>query len=409
MRAMRPEAMFPYRVCINLDRRPERWQRVRRRFARHGLDPVIRFPAVDGAALAPPAGWEDPPGAYGCLLSHLEVVREARRRGEPSVLIFEDDVVFPGDFRRRFAAWAAEVPADWDMLYLGGLHELDPVPVTAHVGRLTSTYSTYAYAIRDTLYDAFEELNHGALAPVDYNNRELQKELACYGFLPSLAWVDGGYSDAQATEVSHWYLRESMVLKGSEIGRAQSRTLVVIPFRNRSRDPQVARILRFTIERFLETLPQAALVVVEQDGDSALDPGALPAGCGLLRLADTGPYDPDLCLGAAVAQLGAGKDLFFLVNCAMRISRPDIRASLLMGLRHDVVRPFRKVVDLDAADTGKVLAGREVDTAGYRSRRPLARGVACRVVTRRGLDALGGPPAFVAPATALHLQGGPPR
>jgi hypothetical protein len=150
-------------------------------------------------------------------------------------------------------------------------------------------------------------------------------------------------------------------------------------------------------------------VVVEQDGDSALDPGALPASCGLLRLADTGPYDPDLCLGAAVAELGTGKDFFFLVNCAMRISRPDIRASLLMGLRHDVVHPFRKVVDLDAADTGRVLAGREVDTAGYRSRRPVARGAACCVVTRRGLDTLGGPPAFVAPATALHLQGGPPR
>jgi glycosyl transferase, family 25 len=184
--------LFPYRVCINLDRRPERWRRMRRRLSRHGLAPVERFPAVDGAGLTPPAGWEDPAGAYGCLLSHVAAVREAERRGAPSVLIFEDDAAFSPDFMARFAACAAELPADWAMLHLGGLHELDPVPVSERVARLTSTYSTYAYAVRHTAYAAFLALNGQALAPVDYNNRELQKELPCYGFVPNLVWVDGG-------------------------------------------------------------------------------------------------------------------------------------------------------------------------------------------------------------------------
>ena len=416
---------FPYRVCINLERRPERWRRMRRRFSRHGLSPVVRIPAVDGASLTPPAGWEDPAGAYGCLLSHVAAVREARRRGAPSVLIFEDDAAFSPDFAGRFAAGLAELPADWDMLHLGGLHELDPVPVTGRVARLTSTYSTYAYAIRGTAYDAFLTLNGEALAPVDYNNRELQKELACYGFVPNLVWVDGGYSDAQETQVSHWYLRESMVLKGNEIARAQRRTMAVLPYRNRLRDERAVRILRYQADRWMECLPEAVLVVVEQDGASTLDPGVLPPSCHVLHLDDSGPFDPDRCLAAAAGEHGTGRDLFFLGDSSLRLDRPDLRASLLMGTRYDIVQPFRDVVELGEADTAKILGGGEVDSTEYRPEPAARREAASCVVTRRALEALGTPvaalrqglprrlrqslPRFDAPARALRLQGGPPQ
>lgn len=418
------DELFPFRVCVNLDRRPERWRRMRRRFSRHGLAPVERFPAVDGTGLTPPAGWEDPAGAYGCLLSHVAVIREAQRRGAPSVLIFEDDAAFPPDFAARFAACSAELPADWAMLHLGGLHEHDPVPVSERVARLTSTYSTYAYAVRHTAYAAFLALNGEALAPVDYNNRELQKELPCYGFVPNLAWVDGGYSDAQGTQVSHWYLRESLVLKGSEIAQAQKRTMAVLPYRNRARDGRAARILRYTAERWLECLPDAVLVVVEQDGEPTVRPEDVPTACRLLRVDDAGPFDPDRCLAAAVAELGDDRDLFFLGDSALRLERSDLRASLLMGLRYDIVQPFRELVELGEADTAKVLGGAEVDTAGHRPMPGARHGAASCVVTRRALETLGAPaaalrdglprtlrqrlPLFEAPARALRLHGGSP-
>ena len=75
--------MFPHRVCINIDRRPERWERMQARFAKVDLGPVERFPAVDGEKLEVPAGWPESAGAYGCLRSHLAVVREARALGAP--------------------------------------------------------------------------------------------------------------------------------------------------------------------------------------------------------------------------------------------------------------------------------------------------------------------------------------
>src|SRR5205823_9560241 len=83
--------LLPYRVCINLDRRPERWRRMESRFSKLDLWPVERFAAVDGATVQIPERWPESPGAYGCLQSHLAVVRQARAMKRESVLIMEDD------------------------------------------------------------------------------------------------------------------------------------------------------------------------------------------------------------------------------------------------------------------------------------------------------------------------------
>ena len=93
--------VFPHQVCINLDRRPERWEQSQLEFARHQIKFVRRFPALDGKVLTIPSHWNYTPGAYGCLLSHLEIVREARERNLSSILIFEDDVALAADFRRH--------------------------------------------------------------------------------------------------------------------------------------------------------------------------------------------------------------------------------------------------------------------------------------------------------------------
>ena len=79
--------VFPYKVCINLDRRGARWQQMQLKFERSGIHSVHRFSGFDGEKVPLPANWAHTPGAYGCLLSHLHVVREARRLGMASVLV----------------------------------------------------------------------------------------------------------------------------------------------------------------------------------------------------------------------------------------------------------------------------------------------------------------------------------
>jgi glycosyl transferase, family 25 len=219
---------FPHKFCINLDRRPERWEQMRSKFERSGVRGVQRFAAVDGQHAIVPPNWSDSPGAYGCLRSHLEIISEARRLGWPNVLIFEDDAALDPELREKFISYYQQVPADWEMLHFGVNHMAAPVEISANVVRITSANSTFAYALNAAVFDAFIELNTRALTAVDLNNRQLQTGHACYAFMPHLAWVEDLSSDVQVRQKYHWYLKESLVLHGTGMEQILAQTAVII-------------------------------------------------------------------------------------------------------------------------------------------------------------------------------------
>ena len=251
--------LFSKIVCINLDRRPERWQRIHAQLARHGIHHVQRFPAVDGETITKPAFWPHSAGAYGCLLSHVEVVREARRSNASSVLIFEDDTVLDPDFPTKFASFSKEVPDDWDMLYFGALHKDEPVMISEHVGRITKANSTYAYALKNTVFDAFIKLNTRAEHVLDMNSYLLQERFNCYCFMPNLAWVEAEYSDVQNRLERHWYLEKSLVLFGAHMDQLLSRMTIAITGDQDSKN--VDFLKRYYEEYFA---PLAEIIVVDK-------------------------------------------------------------------------------------------------------------------------------------------------
>jgi hypothetical protein len=118
-----PAQAFERVYCINLDRRPDRW----RRFA-EGVPAdwpfaaPIRVPAIDGKLVKHPDYWTPGGGAWGCYRSHLRLIEQCLNENVRSVLLLEDDALFPPDFTPRATAWLRGVPADWQMLYLGGQH-----------------------------------------------------------------------------------------------------------------------------------------------------------------------------------------------------------------------------------------------------------------------------------------------
>ena len=104
------------------------------------------------------------------------------------------------------------------------------------------------YAVRQRAYDAFIRLNSRAKQAVDRNNTILQRLFNCYCFVPHLSWVEESYSDAQEVQTNHWYIRESMVLRGKEVKAMEERTALIILYR--ATDERGLRNLRYVVNHF---------------------------------------------------------------------------------------------------------------------------------------------------------------
>jgi len=330
------DRMFPRKVCINLQRRPDRWQHMLDQFTRHGLADVVRHDAADGLILTSPAGWPTTAGAYGCLMSHREVVRGARERGDPAVLILEDDVIFHADFRERFEEYAGQLPADWDALYLGAIHVADPIPVAPNVAWMQESFSTYAYGLRSTAYEAFLDDAGKQLRPADHTTRAMQRQFRFYCFTPHLAWVTEDYSDIKNGNVNSWWLRDPVAMKGEKIQRLLSRTVVLL--RMAEPDGVTDQELRDCVTQFYAEMK--------------------------LRVR----FVPASRMGAGIVELMEGGDEYAVVaDAAVFPYQWEFKAGLLKLLEYDRVLPAHRPFPLSPEDTRLILRRQihDVDTLRY--------------------------------------------
>ena len=383
--------VFPYKVCINLDRRRARWQQMQLKFDRSGIHSVHRFSGFDGENVQLPANWAHTPGAYGCLLSHLQVVREARRLGVASVLIFEDDVVFDDHLERKFNACSSDLPHDWDMLFFGALHKDEPIKVSGNIARITQANSTYACALKATVFDDFIELNSDTEDVLDNNSLILQRRFNSYCFVPHLAWVEADHSDAQRRWVDHWYLRESLVLFGPEVDRLLSETTIVFAHGDRigvGRAPENLLYLVHYYNRYFG--PFLHMVIVDQGGAPTIDPSTLPHNCKYVFRREEGPFNRERCFIDGIGQSEASRNVFILCDSDMYLETLDIRANLRMCERFDCVTGFSKIVELTEEDSLRLRTARTtqgIDIMAQASPGTGGDGY-CRFLTRDALQIL---------------------
>ena len=130
-------------VYINLDHRTDRRADIESECARMGLL-VERFPAR--TSLTP---------THGCALSHLEVLKLAKARGLPEVLIFEDDFQFLIT-REEWVDLLAHLPADYDVVMLS-YNLLRSEPYNDRFGRALEVQTASGYLVHSRFYDTIIE------------------------------------------------------------------------------------------------------------------------------------------------------------------------------------------------------------------------------------------------------------
>ena len=130
-------------VYINLDHRTDRRAEIESECARLGV-PVERFPAR--TSVTP---------SHGCTLSHLEVLKLAKERGLPEVLIFEDDFQFLIT-REEWTELLAHLPADYDVVMLS-YNLLRSEPYNDRFGRVLEVQTASGYLVHSRFYDTLIE------------------------------------------------------------------------------------------------------------------------------------------------------------------------------------------------------------------------------------------------------------
>ncbi len=196
--------IFKHTFVINLDYRFDRLLIVNKHLKNLGIT-FERFPAIRPKFYDIPTNYREniyhssgkPSqnyiiGTYGCAMSHIGIIKLAKARNYKYVLILEDDATFIDDFNPELL----ELPDNWDMLYLGGNHHIEPASSQPNVGirRIKKTTRTHSYIVRNNLYQKIIDEVVGYPYPIDmYYAREIQPYYNCYCI--DITYQRSGFSD----------------------------------------------------------------------------------------------------------------------------------------------------------------------------------------------------------------------
>ncbi len=183
---MKLDNVFELSYCINLKSRPDRWELCQDEFYKLNWYPE-RFEAI-----------EDPIPAKGCLLSHIEILKEAQKQ-KKNVLIFEDDMEVI-NFEEKLIEKALDELYDlkWDMLYLGG-NILKPFyQETNHLAKLNHCQSTHAYGVHKSFLGKLIPFleNTNTFIDVTYADGVIPYS-NCYITIPMMVIQRESYSDIE--------------------------------------------------------------------------------------------------------------------------------------------------------------------------------------------------------------------
>lgn len=193
----------PRAFCLNMDSRPDRWRQAQEEFARIGWT-VTREPAV--VHRVSPYCQLDAPHA-GCLDSHKRLWQRCLDDQLGVIAVFEDDVIFPADFKDIFVAAMTELPPDWAFWQLHSFHAAQ-VPYSEHLVKIIGAgWGTHAYLVRESGCRALLSIADDTPVDVRVTAGLLSRNFTPYGTATrrALAFQRGADSDIPRTaQLAFW-------------------------------------------------------------------------------------------------------------------------------------------------------------------------------------------------------------
>lgn len=130
----------------------------------------------------------------GCAFSHYKLFLKAKELNLKNVLILEDDFYFPNFDIAYIQDAYSQLPADWDIFYLGYNPTEKLQPFSNNLFKVNGAWCLHAYCVNSRFYDVF--LNNFRInVPVDVVVKELQKKYKMYGLRENYCLQRNNYSD----------------------------------------------------------------------------------------------------------------------------------------------------------------------------------------------------------------------
>lgn len=178
--------------CINLNERPDRWQRLKEEIKKMDFT-VERFQAI-----------REKTGFIGCKRSHVEVLKLCWSC--KCFMILEDDVCFMPDAKENLDKAINQLPRNWDMLYLGVNPQVKLKKFSKNLYEVKNSWTTHAMIFnnQNNIIDfIIENADRERKIDVLYANL-IQEKFKCFVTYPLVTTQYNGISDVVKGKVDYY-------------------------------------------------------------------------------------------------------------------------------------------------------------------------------------------------------------
>ena len=162
---------------------------------------------------------------HACLLSHLNIIKEAKELGYKKILILEDDIIFHKQID-KYINILEDIPKNWNLIYLGcgQRNGVNDVLKKKPFYLANKSRGTYAYGINENIYNYLIKILskgiNGIHYPIDLLLNKIQKIKKSYVIYENLIISDVSNSNIseskdmkEYSKINNWNLENYDLMK----------------------------------------------------------------------------------------------------------------------------------------------------------------------------------------------------